>query len=504
MTLSQNETRREIRRGLTLVELLVVVGLVSVLAAIVLPSIKTVLTDRKSSQAAIVVKNFFEAARSRAIGKNRSVAVVLERLSSRAQWEPVSGRYVSETASSSILSPDTNFAPYNACIRLSLAEEPLPITEKMMPVDETAIPPQRISITARGPRDGRSPNFPFSNYVELDELAHPHQLDPNSKIPTETRIFVVEHTNLSIDMYKLLGEYLVSGNEISLGNSKRRFTIVSPRSPLPHQQHVQGGNRNLWFAVKNERTIEGRGERAMEPYEDISIGGVVHSFKIYTPPKPIFSEMVQLPRGMCIDLSVSGFAKDAPRNIPATPSKQTVIDPVADPDNLIKPLSDYRFRFASDWIGNAIAPLRPEQLRPVFFVFSPEGTLSHVWANDRRKVGDNLYAGHSVRIDAVNDIFLHIGKIDRVTMPIDPDPQVLARNRTGFNLANASGQLQNLNDLNSYIVRLSPKSGAISAAPAVGLDTQIAILGLNPATLTYGDLVELSRRGTYNSNVTAQ
>jgi hypothetical protein len=95
-----------------------------------------------------------------------------------------------------------------------------------------------------------------------------------------------------------------------------------------------------------------------------------------------------------------------------------------------------------------------------------------------------------------------------MTMPFDPDPQVLARNRTGFELANASGLLQNVNDLNSYIVRLSPKSGAITAAPAVGIQTQIeSILQLTPAqqaALNYGDLVELSRRGTYNSNVTAQ
>ena len=62
--------------GLTLVELLVVVGVVSVLAAVMLPGIKSVLTDRKSSQGAIMVRNYLEAARARAIGRNRAVAVV--------------------------------------------------------------------------------------------------------------------------------------------------------------------------------------------------------------------------------------------------------------------------------------------------------------------------------------------------------------------------------------------------------------------------------------------
>jgi hypothetical protein len=51
---------------------------------------------------------------------------------------------------------------------------------------------------------------------------------------------------------------------------------------------------------------------------------------------------------------------------------------------------------------------------------------------------------------------------------------------------------------------LSPKTGTITASPAVGLDTQIGILGLKPDGLSLGDLVELSRRGAYSSNVTSQ
>ena len=89
--------RNRTKRGLTLVELLVVVGVVSVIAAVMLPGIKSVLTDRKSSQAAIMVRNYIEAARTRAVGRNRSVAVVFERLSSRAGIAP-NGTFVSETA----------------------------------------------------------------------------------------------------------------------------------------------------------------------------------------------------------------------------------------------------------------------------------------------------------------------------------------------------------------------------------------------------------------------
>jgi len=139
----------------------------------------------------------------------------------------------------------------------------------------------------------------------------------------------------------------------------------------------------------------------------------------------------------------------------------------------------------------------------VYVVFSPEGQLSHVWANDRRVLpGDLSYQGSLTRIDATNDLFFHIGKIDRVTMPLDPN--TFARNAFALKAATRNGVLNNLTDLNSYVVRLSPTSGAISASPIVNIETQTAILGLNIDNLNFGDMVELTRRGTYNSNVTAQ
>ena len=226
------------RCGLTLVELLVVVGVVSVLAAVVLPSVKTVLTDRKSSQAAIVVRNFIEAARARAIGKNRAVAVVFERLSSRATVG-TNGTYISETATPGPLdplNPSTNFVPYNACIRLSLAEEPMPITEAMLPV--------QITITAREPRDGLNPPIPTpGGYVGQDEMLDDDQQDSNGNIigPMEVRIFRVA-SGSNLDLVRLIGESLVNGAEISLGNSSRRFTIVSPYSPNSHRQHASVGD----------------------------------------------------------------------------------------------------------------------------------------------------------------------------------------------------------------------------------------------------------------------
>ena len=136
------------RRGVTLIELLTVLGIVSLLALMVLPTVKSLLTDRKGTQSATMVRNFLEAARARAIGSGVAVAVVFERLSSQpadmngdglindADLVPNS-RLISATASDPLPagSPvETNFLPYNACIRLSMAEQPLPLTDEMIPV----------------------------------------------------------------------------------------------------------------------------------------------------------------------------------------------------------------------------------------------------------------------------------------------------------------------------------------------------------------------------------
>jgi len=454
-----------------------------------------VLTDRKSSQAAIMVKNYLDAARARAIGRNRPVAVVFERLSSRAALQGT--RYVSETATTwdpanpPTLTPDTNFVPYNACIRLSLAEEPLPLTEAMLPVP--------VVFTARMPGDGGSPAVPTGpGYVGDDSLADMHQGNIR-----EVRIFQVQ-TSGNVRLDWLFAEYLTNGSQISFGSSTRRFSIVSPRSPSVHKKYLdnQNNDKSIWFSVMNELAFDGHSERAKEPYFDF-IPGVpsAPSFKIYPRPKPIFTQSIQLPRGMCVDLSISGFGKRLPGHTTLTAEKQ----PIFYNNGTSSPDFDYRVRFASDWIGNEPTPLIPEQLRPVYVVFSPEGQLSHVWANDRRvrtNPNDHTYQGGLTRIDATNDLFFHIGKIDRVTMPLDSG--TFARNAFALKNATRSGVLNNLTDLNSYVVRLSPSSGSISASPIVNIETQTAILGLNLDNLSFGDMVELTRRGTYSSNVTAQ
>lgn len=465
-----------IRQAFTLVELLTVLGIASLLAALILPSVKGLLADRKTSQAAILVKNYIEAARARAIGKNRSVAVVLERLSGRAADINEDGvinlldadstltppRFVSATATSFSItsrasqSPDTNFLAYNSCIKLSMAEEPLPVSERSVPVP--------FSFIARSPSVAATPLIPAA----YDPLVPLTDADQTSSGINEVRVFQVTGAT-GTNAAAMLGEFLVAGNEVSFGKTPTRYTITSPTTRAPHDVYSGSNPTTIWFSVLNERGVDGLGEMSLPPYVNIQAGETWNEFRIFQKPKTIYTQTLQLPKSTCIDLSLSGFANDR------------------------SGLSDYRVRFASDWVisGTAGAP-RPDELRPIYIVFSPNGAISRVYAN--HKATSSAVSPQATRIDTVDDLFLHIGRIDQVHMAYDPTTKV--RSRLAVELADADGTKQNLTDTSSYVLRLSTKSGAISAAP-------INVF-LPETTDTLFDIVGKSRLGTYNSTITGQ
>ena len=79
-------------------------------------------------------------------------------------------------------------------------------------------------------------------------------------------------------------------------------------------------------------------------------------------------------------------------------------------------------------------------------------------------------------------------------MPVDTS--VGGRNRTALEVAAANGVKQNLTDPSSYVLRISAKSGAITAAP---IRQYFPLAGD-----TLGDIIGKSRLGTYNSTITGQ
>src|SRR6056297_1588426 len=68
------------RRGFTLVELLVVIGIFLTLAAVALPTVRELLSNQKVTKASRSIATYFDLARSRAVSEGRYVGVRIERL----------------------------------------------------------------------------------------------------------------------------------------------------------------------------------------------------------------------------------------------------------------------------------------------------------------------------------------------------------------------------------------------------------------------------------------
>ena len=420
------------RRGVTLIELLTVLAVVSLLALLILPSVKTLLTDRKGTSSATMVRNFLEAARARAVGSGLPVAVVFERLSSVPadlngdgtinENDFQGGRLISATATDPLpvgSAVDTNFLPYNVSIRMSMAEQPLPVTNAMLSV----ITP----IFARPPVGGA-----------------PYVAPPDIRQPTLTASEVEARNYFTIDggaTNQVLLSFFKAGNEVSFNRSTTKHMIVETSLDLT--------NNILWFTTISSSGVLSNLEQALPSNEIVSNPvTLISSFTVFPKLRPINGQAVQLPKGTCVDLSLSGFSS---------------------PGNIVG--RDQRMRFSSAWLYTTTAAPNASEVRPIYVVFSPDGGLSRVYANA-------ALSAVSVPVEIADDFFLHVGKIDQVVVPV---------------FSNAISQ--NLTDPSTYIVRLSSKSGAISVAPA----TQ----GI-PVTADVGAVLELSRQGTYGAPLSGQ
>lgn len=421
------------RLGVTLVELLTVLAVASLLALMVLPSVKTLLADRKGTQTATLVRNFLEAARARAVGSQVSVAVVFERLSSQPADTNGDGlinnddlvtfgsnppRLISAMATDPLPTPapvDTNFLAYNTCIRLSMAEQPMPVTDEMMPPPAAGLPPIAFTLGSSA-------------------LAPPSIVKPG----------MLYFYCVGGGTHAVLRQYVVAGNEISLNLSRSRHMIMETATAM---DTIVPTRINLWFSTPAQSSLNSTLEQAIPSTVPYGLGTT--NYTIFPKPRSVNGPAIQLPKGTCVDLSLSGFSTRG--NVVAR---------------------DQRLRFSSAWLYASTAAPSAQELRPIYIVFTPDGAMSRVYAN---AVGSSAL----VPVETADDFFLHTGKIDQVVVPVL-----------------SSTVTQNLTDPSNFVLRLSPKSGAISVAP-------VTLGPVSPAA-TLGDVLELSRQGTYGAPLTAQ
>ncbi len=437
------------KSGLTLVELLVTLGVVMLLASLILPTVKNLLVDRKSTQSATVVRNFIESARARAIGTNSTVSVILERVSSIpldvnedgvfdsndliGNGTTVPYRFQSGTAQDPLPNgadrQTANFVTYNMCVRMSLGERPKPRHSSML-----SMPTLTVAI--------HSPHVAGSRSAITAALgsAHPAQGYFYVQVPGMTPAE-------QLLAYQQLD--LLPFCDISLGTESARYTVAQIAGP-----HATG----LWMACVDSNGISKDSELVIPALTPKNSFG---EFTVYPKPRPISNQTVSLPKGMCIDLSLSGFGE------------------VGSLSNL-----DRRYRFSSDWVGSQLgAAPSPEVLRPVYLEFGPDGLLKTVWAN-----GTGSNKEFLVPSQILDDVYLHIGKNDQILFPAMP--------------TTSDAILPNLADASSYVVRVSAKSGAISAAPLASYETQSELTGISADSP--GNILSLGRLGVLGQPVSGQ
>ncbi|MDZ4849428.1 MAG: prepilin-type N-terminal cleavage/methylation domain-containing protein, partial [Pirellulaceae bacterium] len=466
-------------RGFTLIELLVTLVIVSTLAAMTLPAFKNVLVERKTSVAALEVKAFLEAARARAIARGRPVSVILERLSSRWDGTFIGGVRQSSTSVNSPGSPEVNFEAYNTCLRMVMAEELLP-----------------IEIDAPG---GAAISTSGIVYKSTDDEATAAGSDLDT-LSEGDRIFAIQNVDPRLSMY------LVSGNEIELvisADQTHRFKIIAPTSqpmgttpPFFFITILNEGNTANPLGTPSDITEIASMQSVFRPWVEIpfdvtplaplpaTLSSVFRrtlatSIRLRQTPRPVASMVNELPRGSCIDLSLSGLAEDDP-NVNTLPSDYR----------------DCRREFASDWIlppGSSPPVPPPQYLRPVYLTFGPNGLLQSILCNEP----DSLSLR---RIEPQSDVYLFVGRNDQVIRAISSADLALAED---------TKLKPNMMDPSGYWVRISPTSGAISAAPAQAshiiedvADSRVTNPPNPPKPIAH--LLEDSRSAVFGGELTAQ
>ncbi|MEZ6138207.1 MAG: type II secretion system protein [Pirellulaceae bacterium] len=251
------------RPAFTVLELLIVMGIFLLIAAVTLPTVKGLLEDSKYSQTSRLVQGFAESARARAIGSGRPVAMIIERMYADGSRDLVGND------SCIRLSIGEVFPPYEgdwADARATIVSNPIP----------TPIPnPLTPGFAGSGVLRGTSYcDIPFSQAASL--------WDPVNGEPSGLA---------------------TPGDTITFGASNRSYRLVDSDGDTHAVSYLPPPLNLIRIEFDNPAYDDDAGyvlgEQTVFPSSPLR-------FRIYRKPSKSLVGGVSLPRGMCIDLSCSG------------------------------------------------------------------------------------------------------------------------------------------------------------------------------------------------------
>ena len=376
-------------RGMTLIELLIVIAIIVLLASVTLPSMKTILKDRKTNQATMQIRAYIESAKTRAITKNREVAVVVERMN----VDPLEDEA-------------TKYVHRNSSIRLSMAD---------------VLPPYRGDL-----------EFSTVNLLDTQSTIAPYNYQSGS-LPLKLNV-----VTMNLDANPTARYFLNLGDQIAFDDHPRRFEIVNI-TPFPITAGDSTATITIWNQNYNYSYV---GTNRQGTFPKAPVANLVpgqHRFRLYSKPRRLFAKMLDLPKGTCVDLSLSGVGTSG---------------------------RGFSTELLND-VAGLDAPATPQPasfFKPVYIVFNSRGSVSCLY-------GNGPGAATMERYLPAGNIHLFVGRTDQVyrcTDPTDLDPMSapndidrLVNSGTGAN----DPYLPNLADSSAYWVKIAPESGQVSSAP---------------------------------------
>lgn len=238
-------------RAFTLVELLVVLGIIVILAAIALPTVKNLLQDQKITQAARAVQGYFESARGRALASGRPVAVIFERL-------PFS--------SAGTVGTDL-YRTNSTCVRLSMGEVFPPYEGDWAGATATLI------------------GSPYATAAQIDVAQAASLMDTSVNPPVSSGLVSL-------------------GDAIQFSDRQQAFAII--RDPFVVMNAL--GQPLVQIDFANPPSLSGLAlvEPTWQTVGTPLAAGAKVRFRIHRKPSKSMTGGIILPRGTCIDLAFSG------------------------------------------------------------------------------------------------------------------------------------------------------------------------------------------------------
>ncbi len=444
-----------LRSGVTLIELLIVMAVLTILATLSLTTVKGLLKDQKTAQAARLVEQYLETARLRAITNRRPVAVFLERVSldGDTNGDPLEGNFVSTR-----LSIGEVFPAYSGDVINAQGE--------LWDVDFTlnsaapAMYPNRPSRggTGGGTADGfadqlrLTPGLVFSGFGTPTE---PGMIAVGDTIefPTYSRRFVIE----SIDW--------VTG---MAGTPQVAITFFNPPSPLLYNglalppREFEPGFSELEPSMPikpADMTAVPPTVLAVAPGVDGSTSGFnavpnLVPFRVYRRPTKSMLGAVTLPRGTCIDLYASGIGPSSSAAAAVDSGELTPFFPRSGHPTLNNTAPAHGVNL----------PLRRSSFSRVAIVFDETGRVSGMFRDDKIIGASGVpepFGFTAFNVDSV--LHLLVGKVDGVLIGVDST-------QPGFRMADATAadrdeELANILDPNNSWVSINPLTGQVKSSP---------------------------------------